>query len=989
MSRKPSHPRVRRALWTGLLVSILLVGTLPSILGVGAFAAPASSARTSPGSTAPSVPSSDVRAASTALAAASPSASTIPSSSLWTQAWSRPSSGAVLPALAPTPLTYSQATAIMVANASGFDGGNWSVAFGGGIASPLNSSLPASTATGNCSVTWIATPTSSIFVPPTPTNAPAGTANFNFFFLVSANVSDTTLVGTVVNGTPVREFTFATSACPAYSSFVNPVGPGVIDSPLAVAAANAAGGSTFLASHANVTEQWLVVAGQNSSYFSQPPFWSVNYSTSCGASFQALIDGLSGLVATASTQSACTYRVTFNETGLATESLWSLTWNNTSTFLSTNTSLSFVVANGTYFFQLNLVHGYNVTPVNGTLVVSGSNLTTNLTFSLLPGYYIVRVNETGLPSGTPWLSDVYANYVQTTVSTVAYAFQNGTWYYFFSAEGYAASPSLGQVVVAGADVTVNVTFSPLPRVTFVETGLPLYTSWSVTFNGSALFGYGTTLSTFVANGNYSWNVTIPTGWNVTPANGTVTVSGSNVTVQVAFALAPGYYTVTFDQTGLATFAVWGVAFVTSSFSTTFMDFPLVFTEPNGSYNFTAMMTAGFFPTPANGTIVVNGTNVTQTIVYGPELFSVTFTETGLAPGSTWSATAGTTSNSSTGASVVLDLANGTYNFSVEAAGYTALPESGTIVVNGTNLTVPIVFAPVTYTVTFTESGLPGGTSWSVTFGGTTQSSTSSSINFTEPNLTATFTVTAIAGFTVSPATGSITVAGANATQAVTFTVYTYTLTITESGLPTGQSWSATIGGVTHSSTTTTITFNEPNGTVSYTIVGVAGFTATPPSGSVTIAGAVGSASVVFTLTKYTVTFTETGLPSGTNWSVTANGTTLYSTTATITFTFPNATYYYTVGSVSGYSSNRTTDTVTVNGQDKNVGVAYSASSAATGFLGLPGSEGYYLVGGIVALVVVLAIVAMVVRRRSHRRRGVATVDDVAAEPPVEPPAKTR
>jgi len=53
---------------------------------------------------------------------------------------------------------------------------------------------------------------------------------------------------------------------------------------------------------------------------------------------------------------------------------------------------------------------------------------------------------------------------------------------------------------------------------------------------------------------------------------------------------------------------------------------------------------------------------------------------------------------------------------------------------------------------------------------------------------------------------------------------------------------------------------------------------------------------------YTVTFTETGLPYGTSWSVTFNGTTESSSTNTITFNEPNGIYSFSIASISGYSA---------------------------------------------------------------------------------------
>lgn len=64
---------------------------------------------------------------------------------------------------------------------------------------------------------------------------------------------------------------------------------------------------------------------------------------------------------------------------------------------------------------------------------------------------------------------------------------------------------------------------------------------------------------------------------------------------------------------------------------------------------------------------------------------------------------------------------------------------------------------------------------------------------------------------------------------------------------------------------------------------------------------------------FPVSFTETGLPAGTSWSVTLNGVTNASTGAGIGFTEPNGTYPFTVGAVPGYTSNITSGTVIVLG----------------------------------------------------------------------------
>ena len=141
-----------------------------------------------------------------------------------------------------------------------------------------------------------------------------------------------------------------------------------------------------------------------------------------------------------------------------------------------------------------------------------------------------------------------------------------------------------------------------------------------------------------------------------------------------------------------------------------------------------------------------------------------------------------------------------------------------------------------YPVTFIESGLPSGTTWSVTINGNTETSTTNEITFTLPPGTYTYTIGSVPGYTASPSSGMITVTSSGITQTITFTPITYTVTFVESGLPSGASWSVTVNGVTETSTTSEITFTLPSGTYTYTIGSVPGYTASPSSGVITVSG---------------------------------------------------------------------------------------------------------------------------------------------------------
>jgi hypothetical protein len=68
------------------------------------------------------------------------------------------------------------------------------------------------------------------------------------------------------------------------------------------------------------------------------------------------------------------------------------------------------------------------------------------------------------------------------------------------------------------------------------------------------------------------------------------------------------------------------------------------------------------------------------------------------------------------------------------------------------------------------------------------------------------------------------------------TAANYAVNFTETGLPTGTSWSVTLGGITSPTSASKDTFYEPNGLYSYTVGAVSGYTAAPSSGQVTVSG---------------------------------------------------------------------------------------------------------------------------------------------------------
>jgi hypothetical protein len=147
------------------------------------------------------------------------------------------------------------------------------------------------------------------------------------------------------------------------------------------------------------------------------------------------------------------------------------------------------------------------------------------------------------------------------------------------------------------------------------------------------------------------------------------------------------------------------------------------------------------------------------------------------------------------------------------------------------------FVPSSYHISFTATGLPSTTTWSVLVGGTSEAATGPSVLVPEENGSYAWAVPAIPGYSVSPASGTAVVNGANALVNLTVTQVTYSVTFESIGLPAASAWSVTLGGVLHTSPNNgTISFTEPNGTFTYTVTAISGYNDTPKGGSVLVRG---------------------------------------------------------------------------------------------------------------------------------------------------------
>lgn len=185
--------------------------------------------------------------------------------------------------------------------------------------------------------------------------------------------------------------------------------------------------------------------------------------------------------------------------------------------------------------------------------------------------------------------------------------------------------------------------------------------------------------------------------------------------------------------------------------------------------------------PENGLVYISGLNSKFiAAIFVPASYPITFTETGLPPGTNWSARLEGQPHWSTGTSITLNSSNGTVGFGVGVTtGYGPDPAWGFITVKGGHPVIPVRFHRV-YSVTFNEQGLPPDSEWWVTLAGNSSTfifappfyvsyegalncsaQSNSTVEFLAWNGTYTYSA--------SPNSGSITVNGTDVSISIQFT----------------------------------------------------------------------------------------------------------------------------------------------------------------------------------------------------------------------------
>lgn len=176
-------------------------------------------------------------------------------------------------------------------------------------------------------------------------------------------------------------------------------------------------------------------------------------------------------------------RILWNETGLGPNLTWAVRLND-SLVPASGGWATIRVFNGSYAFSIPAVHGnpggpsYAPNPQVGTIDLTGNGATIDVRF--VEATFPVMFALSGLPGGAP--SNVrLSNLTQVTaLSSFGFQLPNGTYTFDVEAPaGYYASPSHGNVTVAGSQTVVAIAILPIgrgPTPPFLSLALPAVTA---------------------------------------------------------------------------------------------------------------------------------------------------------------------------------------------------------------------------------------------------------------------------------------------------------------------------------------------------------------------------------------------------------------------------------------------------------------------------------------------------------------------------------
>lgn len=225
------------------------------------------------------------------------------------------------------------------------------------------------------------------------------------------------------------------------------------------------------------------------------------------------------------------YNVTFLESSLPQGTGWSvLSWNYTSSTFSN--SLSLLFPNGTYNYSVKSAD-LNYYGSTGNFTVNGSIL--NLPVNFTRGTFNITFVEEGLPANYLWSVSNGTVSISSTNSTIRFTSLGGTYDFSVPSAGpYIANQTSLTLNTNGQNRTVYLNFSYGYFITFVASGVPAGTPWTILMGNYNLSSTNNTIVVEAQNGTHDYYAYYIFGSSTNSVNGNVTVNGHNVTVNIDF-----------------------------------------------------------------------------------------------------------------------------------------------------------------------------------------------------------------------------------------------------------------------------------------------------------------------------------------------------------------------------------------------------------------------------------------------------------------------
>ncbi len=480
------------------------------------------------------------------------------------------------------------------------------------------------------------------------------------------------------------------------------------------------------------------------------------------------------------------YSITFHETGLAPGTYWDVTSGGV-TAESASAYLNLSLTNGTHAFSVGTtgtgspaftgtsgMYGYSASPGNGLLIVNGANITVNVTFRKLAGFYDLNVTFSHFPTdyyfgatiGNRSEYSIGEGGFSSPAEYINFLLKNGSYSARLSAipndlNGVEHYSSYGgaKININGSNSTYDYIYSTSPgtyTVTLKMKGLPPGVNYPL--NVVEKTSTGTQSVSVIQNSSHTMTMAL--------SNGTYTVRYQQMSYQDYYYgrelywqfLKPGSSMINFNSTG---------------YMRTAASAPLTLNYPRD-----------YYLKPV--TFSVSGSNRTVNVNYFRE-YSINISING-PEGGFWSVVIGNNTYSSLTHYATIHTINGSYGYTVrlnlnalhlqivDAPGYS--PGGGNLVVDGHNITIKIKTRQM-YAVDIVGS-IPAVLRYvEVNLSGSQYRFSGQEITEYLPNGTYNYTVTLPEGFTSTRAQGNVVVDGNRAY--ISFSVQSLPLSSTIAG----------------------------------------------------------------------------------------------------------------------------------------------------------------------------------------------------------------